>query len=328
VHKCPFSKLTLLYRLSLAESLINNRSQYFPREVFMSSKIPFKPGTKAYLISQRLIAGESYDKIQEDMRVQRKTIWNVASALRRRGVNIPRLVKPAMLGQRGNSASAFASQSQAETNVKEEAKTQGSQEPSKQEGTSQGSEQGAKAPKTSELPLDELAEKVASILGERLNGVLDEKLGKKLGSNPTPTPAPSVPSASHTSKPKGNPSVHEAKTEPKAEQPIGNPKVEPRTEQTLPPDVAPEDPNIIGEAVEVTGEKVNYKVALNPEIFHFYNIFKAMSEKRGTKWTGNFGDFLYMAVKDVLTVHGIHPTVMLTKGRQFLIELPPGVGED
>jgi hypothetical protein len=46
-----------------------------------------------------------------------------------------------------------------------------------------------------------------------------------------------------------------------------------------PPDVQPADnlpgTAVPGEDVEVIGEKINYKVALNPEIFYRYSIFRA-----------------------------------------------------
>lgn len=85
----------------------------------------------------------------------------------------------------------------------------------------------------------------------------------------------------------------------------------------LPPGVTP-----IGEEVEVKGEKINYKVALNPEIFYFYSIFKAEAVRRGRKWEGDFSDFMYLAAKDVLTAHGLHPAVLSVKGGSLLVKLP------
>lgn len=81
------------------------------------------------------------------------------------------------------------------------------------------------------------------------------------------------------------------------------------------------------EDVEVVGEKVNYKVALNPEIFWRYNVFKAEVERRGRKWDGTFSDFLDLATKDILAVYGIHPTVISMKGKKLLVELPVNVEE-
>lgn len=81
------------------------------------------------------------------------------------------------------------------------------------------------------------------------------------------------------------------------------------------------------EDVEVVGEKVNYKVALNPEIFWRYNVFKAEAERRGKKWNGSFSDFLDMATKDILAVYGIHPTVVAMKGKKLLVELPVNMEE-
>lgn len=76
------------------------------------------------------------------------------------------------------------------------------------------------------------------------------------------------------------------------------------------------------EDVEVVGEKVNYKVALNPEIFWRYNVFKAEAERRGRPWNGSFSDFIDLATKDILAVYGIHPTVLSMKGKKLMVELP------
>jgi hypothetical protein len=76
------------------------------------------------------------------------------------------------------------------------------------------------------------------------------------------------------------------------------------------------------EDVEVVGEKVNYKVALNPEIFWRYSVFKAEAERRGHPWNGSFSDFLDIATKDILAVYGIHPTVLSMKGKKLMVELP------
>lgn len=76
------------------------------------------------------------------------------------------------------------------------------------------------------------------------------------------------------------------------------------------------------EDVEIMGEKVNYKVALNPEIFWRYNVFKAEVERRGRRWEGSFSDWLDLVTKDILRVYGIHPTVVSMKGRKLLVEIP------
>jgi hypothetical protein len=81
-------------------------------------------------------------------------------------------------------------------------------------------------------------------------------------------------------------------------------------------------PPLEAEDVEVVGEKVNYKVALNPEIFWRYNVFKAEAERRGRQWNGSFSDFLDLATKDILAVYGIHPTVLSMKGKKIMVELP------
>ena len=87
---------------------------------------------------------------------------------------------------------------------------------------------------------------------------------------------------------------------------------------TRPAEVLP----LEAEDVEVVGEKVNYKVALNPEIFWRYSVFKAEAERRGRQWNGSFSDFLDFATKDILAVYGIHPTVLSMKGKKLMVELP------
>lgn len=91
-----------------------------------------------------------------------------------------------------------------------------------------------------------------------------------------------------------------------------------------PPSELPEGVELIGEAVDVTAEKVNYKIALNPEIFYRYNIFKA---KAGERWKGNFSDWLDLVTRDILKVYGLYPGVLTVKGRKLVVELPMGFVE-
>jgi len=79
------------------------------------------------------------------------------------------------------------------------------------------------------------------------------------------------------------------------------------------------------EDVEVIGERLNYKVALNPAIFSRYDKFKAVCLKRGNQWNGDFADFLDMATKDILAVFGIYDTVVEFRGGKYLIEVPAEV---
>ncbi len=83
--------------------------------------------------------------------------------------------------------------------------------------------------------------------------------------------------------------------------------------------------NFPGESVEIIGEKINYKVALDPQIFSTYNKFKAISTKRGTPWDGDFSDFLMMSVKDAMSIHGIYDAIIEVKGNKILFEMPAGV---
>lgn len=85
------------------------------------------------------------------------------------------------------------------------------------------------------------------------------------------------------------------------------------------------------EEVEVIGEKVNYRVALNPEIFYLYSVFKAQNTRLAKTsgaplWKGDFSDWLYLATKELLASYNIHPTVVATSGNKIMIELPTGEG--
>ena len=84
----------------------------------------------------------------------------------------------------------------------------------------------------------------------------------------------------------------------------------------------PEGAAPMGEEVEVKGEKINYKVALNPEIFYLYSIFKAEAERKGNRWDGDFGDFLHMAAKDLLSVHGLRPAVVAVREGTLMLKMP------
>lgn len=52
----------------------------------MSEKIPYKPGTKSYIVSQKIMQGENTDKIVKDLRIKRKTVHNVRSKLKKEGL--------------------------------------------------------------------------------------------------------------------------------------------------------------------------------------------------------------------------------------------------
>lgn len=80
-----------------------------------------------------------------------------------------------------------------------------------------------------------------------------------------------------------------------------------------------------GDVYEIVGEKINYKVALDPAIFSTYNKFKAVCEKRGNPWTLDFSDFLKLAVKDSMTVQGIYDILLEMPGNRVIVEMPPGV---
>jgi len=78
-----------------------------------------------------------------------------------------------------------------------------------------------------------------------------------------------------------------------------------------------------GEEIEVTGEKLNYKIALNPAIFSRYDKFKAIVLSRGLKeWKGNFADFIDMSTKDILAFYGIYDAVVEYRGGRLLFDVP------
>ena len=58
----------------------------------------------------------------------------------------------------------------------------------------------------------------------------------------------------------------------------------------------------------------------HPQIF-FYDVFKAEAKRQG-----DFGDFLYMAARHVLTTHGIHPARVTLREGQLIPKLPMEVG--
>ena len=54
----------------------------------MQTEIPYKKGTKKFLVAQRLLKDEPYDKIEKDLRVARGTIYTVKSELKRIGIGL------------------------------------------------------------------------------------------------------------------------------------------------------------------------------------------------------------------------------------------------
>jgi hypothetical protein len=74
----------------------------------------------------------------------------------------------------------------------------------------------------------------------------------------------------------------------------------------------------IGEVLEVEADELNIRLRINPAIFYLYEIFKAETRRRGNEWNGELGDFLYMAAKDALAIHGIYPSVVVLKSGQTL----------
>jgi hypothetical protein len=75
----------------------------------------------------------------------------------------------------------------------------------------------------------------------------------------------------------------------------------------------------IGEVLEIEADEMNVRLRINPAVFYLYEIFKAETKRRGNEWQGEIGDFLYMAAKDALAVHGIYPSVITLKGGQMAV---------
>jgi hypothetical protein len=60
--------------------------------------------------------------------------------------------------------------------------------------------------------------------------------------------------------------------------------ISPETKPVEPP--TPQNVQLPKENVQLAGEKVNYRIALNPEIFFRYSVFKARATSLGNKWEG------------------------------------------
>jgi len=210
-------------------------------------KIPFRAGSKKFLVAQKILAGETDDdKVCREVGVKKATLWNVKSELRKLGYIEKRTISPP------------ATSSTSQTTTPEDASVGLPGE------TLPPTTRPGEVPELPKEFVGEVARKVVDLLREE---------GK-------------------------------------------------RGLERLPPGVMP----LEAEDVEVVGEKVNYKVALNPEIFWRYNVFKAETERRGRKWGGDFSDFLDLATKDILAVYGIHPTVVSLRGKKLMVELPVEVG--
>jgi hypothetical protein len=73
----------------------------------------------------------------------------------------------------------------------------------------------------------------------------------------------------------------------------------------------------LGEVLEIEADAVPVRLRMDPVVFYLYEIFKAETRRRGNEWKGDLGDFLCMAAKDALAVHGIYPSVVTLKGGQM-----------
>ena len=87
-------------------------------------------------------------------------------------------------------------------------------------------------------------------------------------------------------------------------------------------DTAPVVTDIPMEELQISGERVNYKLSLPVAIFSRYEKFKAVSQKRGHPWDGDLSTFIDLATKDALRVHGIYDSVLELRGNKWLVELP------
>jgi hypothetical protein len=105
---------------------------------------------------------------------------------------------------------------------------------------------------------------------------------------------------------------------------------EPQLEKPFPKGFTP----LPMEEVEVAGDRINIKVALNPLIYSRLMKFKAANldlaknDQRIKVFSGDLGDFIDLATKTLLNVYGIYPDVSLRlRGGNLLIELPQELRE-
>jgi len=87
------------------------------------------------------------------------------------------------------------------------------------------------------------------------------------------------------------------------------------------------------EEVEVIGQKINYKIALSPDVFWRFNVFKAQNQRlvamgKAKQFTGDLGDFLDLSTKTLLSTYGMYPTVLQLSGGKMMVEMPIQEGED
>jgi hypothetical protein len=75
----------------------------------------------------------------------------------------------------------------------------------------------------------------------------------------------------------------------------------------------------LGEVLDIEADAVQVRLRMDPVVFYLYEIFKAETRRRGNEWKGDLGDFLCMAAKDALAVHGIYPSVVTLKGGQMAV---------
>lgn len=81
------------------------------------------------------------------------------------------------------------------------------------------------------------------------------------------------------------------------------------------------------EDVELTGDTYLYKIRVNPEIFYWWNVFKAQNKRlseagKAKPFMGDFSDFVDLAIHTLLGVFKIYPTVIHGGEGKMLVEIP------
>ena len=203
---------------------------------------PFKEGTKKFLVAQRLIAGEvDRGRVAREVGVSSQTIYNVVSDLRIHGytlsidVNSPKSHSYSPTPRSTSTPPATQESTQGEIEGRSVGET-----------TPQSNSSGEVQSRSKFYP------------GETTQ--VDESPPGRSSRSPR-----SVPREPGITREDVIEIVGEAMKQVVEEI---SPEVKPVKE-------VPQDVQIPLEDVQLAGEKVNYRIALNPEIFFRYNVFKA-----------------------------------------------------
>lgn len=76
-----------------------------------------------------------------------------------------------------------------------------------------------------------------------------------------------------------------------------------------PTEVKQETP--IEEEVEMESDRMKYSIYLNPEMWYYYEVFKARAIQRGNPWRGDFGAFCELGIREMFKAYNITPMVQI-----------------